>query len=83
MTTILFQLPTDPPLTGRYMFHCHTLEHEDHDMRRPFDVVPRAVRVTPATIPLWRQAAERAPVDRAAHTRYHTAMHTSHLGCQW
>jgi len=41
VTTILFQLPTDPPLSGRYMFHCHILEHEDHDMMRPFDVVPQ------------------------------------------
>jgi spore coat protein A len=25
---------------GRYMYHCHILEHEDHDMMRPFVVVP-------------------------------------------
>jgi spore coat protein A len=25
--------------TGRYVFHCHMLEHEDHDMMRPFEVV--------------------------------------------
>ena len=24
--------------TGRYMYHCHILEHEDHDMMRPFVV---------------------------------------------
>ena len=24
---------------GRYMYHCHILEHEDHDMMRPFVVV--------------------------------------------
>jgi FtsP/CotA-like multicopper oxidase with cupredoxin domain len=28
--------------TGRYMYHCHILEHEDHDMMRPFVVVPPA-----------------------------------------
>lgn len=39
VTTILFHLPDNPTLTGRYMFHCHILEHEDHDMMRPFDVV--------------------------------------------
>jgi len=27
------------PYTGRYVYHCHILEHEDHDMMRPFDVV--------------------------------------------
>ncbi|TYL36383.1 Bilirubin oxidase [Natronococcus pandeyae] len=26
--------------TGRYMWHCHMVEHEDHDMMRPFEVVP-------------------------------------------
>ena len=25
--------------TGRYVFHSHMLEHEDHDMMRPFEVV--------------------------------------------
>lgn len=25
---------------GRYVFHCHILDHEDHTMMRPFDVVP-------------------------------------------
>jgi len=27
--------------TGRYMYHCHILEHEDHDMMRPFIVNAR------------------------------------------
>lgn len=27
------------PYTGRYVFHCHILEHEDHDMMRPLEVV--------------------------------------------
>ena len=25
--------------TGRYMWHCHILEHGDNEMMRPFDVV--------------------------------------------
>lgn len=25
--------------TGRYIFHCHMLEHEDNDMMRPYEVV--------------------------------------------
>jgi spore coat protein A len=29
------------PYTGRYVYHCHILEHEDYDMMRPFDVMPR------------------------------------------
>ena len=28
------------PFPGRYIYHCHILEHEDHDMMRPFVVVP-------------------------------------------
>ncbi|QCS44769.1 Bilirubin oxidase (plasmid) [Natrinema versiforme] len=27
--------------TGTYMWHCHMLEHEDHDMMRPLEVRPR------------------------------------------
>ena len=27
--------------TGRYVFHCHMLEHEDNDMMRPFEIVSR------------------------------------------
>jgi len=26
--------------TGDYMWHCHMIEHEDHDMMRPFKVLP-------------------------------------------
>ena len=26
--------------TGRYVWHCHILEHEDNDMMRPYDVIP-------------------------------------------
>ncbi|QLK27183.1 multicopper oxidase [Natrinema zhouii] len=26
--------------TGEYMWHCHMIEHEDHDMMRPFRVLP-------------------------------------------
>jgi FtsP/CotA-like multicopper oxidase with cupredoxin domain len=25
---------------GRYMYHCHILEHEDRDMMRPFVLMP-------------------------------------------
>jgi spore coat protein A len=25
--------------TGRYVYHCHMLEHEDNDMMRPFEVI--------------------------------------------
>ena len=27
------------PFTGIYPWHCHILEHEDHDMMRPFEVL--------------------------------------------
>jgi spore coat protein A len=25
--------------TGRYVWHCHILEHEDNEMMRPYDVI--------------------------------------------
>lgn len=28
------------PFHGRYMYHCHVVEHEDNDMMRPFVVAP-------------------------------------------
>lgn len=27
--------------TGRWMYHCHILEHEDNDKMRPFVVLPK------------------------------------------
>ena len=30
--------------TGRYMYHCHILEHEDMEMMRPFVVLPKAIK---------------------------------------
>jgi len=28
------------PYTGRYVWHCHMLEHEDYEMMRPYQVLP-------------------------------------------
>ncbi len=28
-------------LLGRYVWHCHILSHEDHEMMRPFEVIPK------------------------------------------
>jgi spore coat protein A len=30
---------------GRYVWHCHVLEHEDNDMMRPYDVLPQNTSV--------------------------------------
>lgn len=30
-------------MTGRYVYHCHILEHEDHEMMRPYVVMPPQV----------------------------------------
>ncbi len=32
-------IPRFVPYTGEYVWHCHILEHEDHEMMRPFIVV--------------------------------------------
>jgi spore coat protein A len=37
VTSIIF--PHFGPFTGRYVWHCHMLEHEDHEMMRPIEVV--------------------------------------------
>jgi len=29
--------------TGRYMYHCHLLEHKDHEMMRSFVVLPEKI----------------------------------------
>lgn len=36
--TVTRVLATFAPYAGRYVWHCHILEHEDYDMMRPFDV---------------------------------------------
>jgi FtsP/CotA-like multicopper oxidase with cupredoxin domain len=41
---------------GRYMYHCHILEHEDHDMMRPFVVMP--AELMPFMAPRHRQREE-------------------------
>lgn len=32
------------PFMGRYVYHCHILEHEDYDMMRPFEVIAPACK---------------------------------------
>ena len=27
--------------TGRYIWHCHAVEHEDNEMMRPYEVLPK------------------------------------------
>lgn len=52
MVKIAVPLGTIDPVTntikaqgfcGRYMYHCHILEHEDHDMMRPFIVLDKTI----------------------------------------
>jgi spore coat protein A, manganese oxidase len=33
--------------TGRYVWHCHLLEHEDNEMMRPYEVLAKTVQVPP------------------------------------
>ncbi|QMW21588.1 multicopper oxidase family protein [Sandaracinobacteroides saxicola] len=43
---------TDPRIVGRFMFHCHILEHEDKGMMATIEVYdPDAVAPPPATMP--------------------------------
>jgi spore coat protein A len=45
------------PHTGRYIYHCHILEHEDMEMMRPYLILPQGLNLMgpnpgPGTIPL-------------------------------
>ena len=37
-------ITTFEPFTGRYVWHCHILEHEDYEMMRPYEVIDRKDR---------------------------------------
>jgi len=37
-------------ILGRYVWHCHIVEHEDNEMMLPFDVIPATTATAPATI---------------------------------
>jgi spore coat protein A len=39
VTRIIMRFEGEP---GRYVWHCHLLEHEDNEMMRPFRLLPRA-----------------------------------------
>ena len=34
--------------TGRYVWHCHILEHEDNEMMRPYEVVASSTTASAA-----------------------------------
>ena len=38
--------------SGRYMYHCHILEHEDRDMMRPFVTMPRELMPFMGSMPM-------------------------------
>jgi hypothetical protein len=35
----------DPSTVGRYVDHCHILDHEDNDMMRPMQLLPMALQL--------------------------------------
>jgi spore coat protein A len=37
VTRIAMRFEGEP---GRYVWHCHFLEHEDNEMMRPYEVLP-------------------------------------------
>jgi len=47
---------------GRYVWHCHILSHEDHEMMRPYEVLPaaqqqrRLAAIAPEDVPLRLEA---------------------------
>jgi spore coat protein A len=56
LPTVPFTVPTSPRTGGNeYVWHCHILEHEEHDMMRPWSSleVPTGI----ARFPTWRSPA--------------------------
>ena len=45
---------------GRYAYHCHILEHEDHEMMRQFQVVHAPVTGAESSVPRYRLALHAA-----------------------
>jgi spore coat protein A len=50
-------------LAGRYVWHCHILSHEDHEMMRPFHVGPMPAA---GPVPHLASMIERKPADDIA-----------------
>ena len=47
-TGLPFAIPTSPRTGGHeYVWHCHILEHEEHDMMRPLVVKPEQHKKDP------------------------------------
>jgi spore coat protein A len=45
--------------TGRYMYHCHILEHEDMEMMRPFVVLPAEINALMDGMAMSRGAGQK------------------------
>jgi spore coat protein A len=62
---------------GRYAYHCHILEHEDHEMMRQFEVVEFPVDVPGARLPysLVLQPASPNPFNPATTVRFELPSH--------
>jgi FtsP/CotA-like multicopper oxidase with cupredoxin domain len=59
--------------TGRYVFHCHMVEHEDDGMMSQFEVVPPSVTPTPTRTPTRTPTATPTATPPAiAGTSFHT-----------
>jgi FtsP/CotA-like multicopper oxidase with cupredoxin domain len=57
--------------TGRYVFHCHMVEHEDDGMMSQFEVVPPSVTPTPTRTPTPTPSATPTATPPAG-TSFHT-----------
>jgi len=65
------------PFTGRFVYHCHILEHEDMDMMRPFEVVaapPAADARSEAVAPKTDPNLDRPPGPLVLEAHYRQAM---------
>jgi spore coat protein A len=59
--------------TGKFVWHCHLLEHEDSEMMRPFVILPRIVPEPGSVILFVWGIAWMAVVRRVAHSKCRTS----------
>lgn len=50
-------------MSGRYVWHCHILEHEDNEMMRPYQVVPPGQDVTAPVITILGNTPETVALN--------------------
>lgn len=65
------------PEVGQYVYHCHTLEHEDHDMMRPFNLTCYANCDSSTTTPVLNVADFACFMEKFADGNFYADCNSS------